>query len=120
MASLAPPPLPPRVALADDWHLYRMHFRLWQIFISFFTVLVTAWLCNFGAVSADTKLPPQTVKEELIIAAKNSFDYSSFIIAAIQSGINMSSNSCGAPQSGSKRMPPSSGVRVRWSTSAFR
>lgn len=52
MASLAPPPLPPRVALADDWHLYRLHFRLWQIFISFFTVLVTVWLCNFGAVSA--------------------------------------------------------------------
>ena len=52
MASLAPPPLPPRVALADDWHLYRMHFRLWQIFISFFTVLVTAWLCTYGAAAA--------------------------------------------------------------------
>jgi hypothetical protein len=52
MASLAPPPSPPRVATADDWHLYRLHFRLWQIFISFFTVLVTAWLCTYGAVAA--------------------------------------------------------------------
>ncbi len=42
---------------------------------------------NFSAVSADTKLPPQTVKEKFIIAGKNSFDYSSFVIAAIQSGI---------------------------------
>ena len=43
---------------------------------------------NFSAVSADTKLPPQTPKEKFIIAAKNSFDYSSFLIAGIQSGIN--------------------------------
>jgi hypothetical protein len=48
---------------------------------------------NFSAVSADAKLPPQTVKEKFTIAAKNSFDYSSFIIAAIQSGISMNGNS---------------------------
>jgi hypothetical protein len=48
---------------------------------------------NFSAVSADTKLPPQTVKEKFVIAGKNSFDYSSFIIAAIQSGISMNGNS---------------------------
>jgi hypothetical protein len=48
---------------------------------------------NFSAVSADTKLPPQTVKEKFTIAGKNSFDYSSFIIAAIQSGISMNGNS---------------------------
>jgi hypothetical protein len=48
---------------------------------------------NFSAVSADTKLPPQTPKEKFVIAAKNSFDYSSFLIAAIQSGISMESNS---------------------------
>ncbi|MDE1176405.1 MAG: hypothetical protein PW789_07325 [Edaphobacter sp.] len=48
---------------------------------------------NFSAVSADTKLPPQTVKEKFVIAAKNSFDYSSFIIAGIQSGISMASSS---------------------------
>lgn len=48
---------------------------------------------NFSAVSADTKLPPQTPKQKFIIAAKNSFDYSSFVIAAIQSGISFSSES---------------------------
>jgi len=48
---------------------------------------------NFSAVSADTKLPPQTPKQKFIIAAKNSFDYSSFLIAAIQSGISMGTNS---------------------------
>lgn len=48
---------------------------------------------NFSAVSADTKLPPQTPKQKFSIAAKNSFDYSSFIIAAIQSGVSLSTNS---------------------------
>ena len=48
---------------------------------------------NFNAVSADTILPPQSPKEKFIIAAKNSFDYSSFLIAGIQSGINFSSES---------------------------
>ena len=31
---------------------------------------------NFSSVSADTKLPPQTAKQKLTLAAKNSFDYS--------------------------------------------
>lgn len=48
---------------------------------------------NFSAVSADTRLPPQTPKEKFIIAAKNSFDYSSFVIAGIQSGVSMANNS---------------------------
>jgi len=48
---------------------------------------------NFSAVSADTKLPPQSVKQKFTIAGKNSFDYSSFVIAAIQSGVSMASNS---------------------------
>lgn len=48
---------------------------------------------NFSAVTADTKLDPQTPKEKFVMAAKNSFDYSSFVIAAIQSGINMASDS---------------------------
>jgi hypothetical protein len=48
---------------------------------------------NFNAVSADTKLPPQTPKQKFIIAAKNSFDYSSFVIAGIQSGVNLATNS---------------------------
>src|SRR5579862_2319926 len=48
---------------------------------------------NFSSVSADTKLPPQTPKEKFILAAKNSFDYSSFLVAGIQAGISMNGNS---------------------------
>ncbi len=48
---------------------------------------------NFSAVSAGTRLPPQTAKEKFILAGKNSFDYSSFILTAIQSGISMNGNS---------------------------
>ncbi|MGD0442491.1 MAG: hypothetical protein ABSA39_01015 [Edaphobacter sp.] len=48
---------------------------------------------NFSSVSADLKLPPQTVKQKFTLAAKNSFDYSSFIIVGLQAGISMSGNS---------------------------
>jgi hypothetical protein len=48
---------------------------------------------NFSSVSADTKLPPQTPKEKLVLAAKNSFDYSSFLVAGIQAGFAMDSKS---------------------------
>jgi uncharacterized lipoprotein YbaY len=48
---------------------------------------------NFSSVSADVKLPPQTPKQKLILAAKNSFDYSSFFVASIQAGFAMDSNS---------------------------
>jgi hypothetical protein len=48
---------------------------------------------NFSSVSADTKLPPQTAKQKLTLAAKNSFDYSSFLVAGIQAGISMNGNS---------------------------
>jgi hypothetical protein len=48
---------------------------------------------NFSSVSADTKLPPQTAKQKLTLAAKNSFDYSSFLIAGVQAGISMNGDS---------------------------
>jgi hypothetical protein len=48
---------------------------------------------NFSSVSADTKLPPQTAKQKFTLAAKNSFDYSSFIIAGVQAGISMNGDS---------------------------
>jgi hypothetical protein len=48
---------------------------------------------NFSSVSADLKLPPQTPKQKLTLAAKNSFDYSSFFVASIQAGFAMDSNS---------------------------
>lgn len=48
---------------------------------------------NFNAVTADTKLPPQSVKDKFVMAGKNSFDYSSFLLAAVQSGFSMATDS---------------------------
>jgi hypothetical protein len=48
---------------------------------------------NFRSVSADTKLPPMSPKEKFIIAGKDTFDYSSFLIAGIQAGISMNGKS---------------------------
>jgi hypothetical protein len=48
---------------------------------------------NFSAVSADTKLPPLSPKEKFILAGKNSFDYSSFLIAGVQAGFAMNGKS---------------------------
>jgi hypothetical protein len=44
---------------------------------------------NFRAVSADTKLPPETVKEKFIDATEDSFDYSSIFIPAVIAGYDM-------------------------------
>ncbi len=48
---------------------------------------------NFRAVSADTKLPPQTVKEKFTSTAQQSFDYSSIVFSAILAGVNQAENS---------------------------
>ena len=48
---------------------------------------------NFRAVSADTKLPTQSVKDKFKTAALDSFDYSSFIFAGIQAGISQATDS---------------------------
>ena len=48
---------------------------------------------NFRSVSADEQLPPQTVRDKFIIAGKDSFDYSSFLIAGVQAGFAMNSKS---------------------------
>ncbi|HEU4636283.1 MAG TPA: hypothetical protein VFS41_08910 [Edaphobacter sp.] len=48
---------------------------------------------NFNAVSADSMPPPQSPKEKFVIAAKNSFDYSSILLSAIQSGVSMATDS---------------------------
>ena len=54
---------------------------------------ILGFVPNFSAVSADTKLPPQSAKDKFLIAGRNSFDYGSFILTAFQSGISMASNS---------------------------
>lgn len=48
---------------------------------------------NFRAVSANTKLPPQSVKEKFITASQDSFDYSSFVLPAVLAGYSLGVNS---------------------------
>ena len=48
---------------------------------------------NYRSVSADQHLPPQTVKDKFVAAGHDSFDYGSFIIAAVQAGFSISGNS---------------------------
>ncbi len=43
---------------------------------------------NFRAVSADTKLPPESPKEKFKTAFLDSFDYSAFIFVGVQAGIS--------------------------------
>jgi hypothetical protein len=47
---------------------------------------------NFRAVSADEKLPPQTIKDKFTTGALDSVDYSSFIFVAIQAGVAQTRN----------------------------
>ena len=44
---------------------------------------------NFRAVSANQKLPPETVKEKFVSATQDSFDYSSIFIPAVIAAYNM-------------------------------
>jgi hypothetical protein len=48
---------------------------------------------NFAAVSADTQLPPQSVREKFALARQDSVDYSSFVWAGLQAGQSMGLNS---------------------------
>ncbi len=48
---------------------------------------------NFRSVSADEKLPPQSVKEKFIDATQDSFDYSSVLIPILLAGFGMAENS---------------------------
>lgn len=48
---------------------------------------------NYRAVSADTQLPPLSLKSEFWLATQDSFDYSSFILAAILAGYGHARNS---------------------------
>jgi len=50
-------------------------------------------LPNFRAVSADVKLPPQTVKQKFTTAFEDSFDYSAIFIPAALAGYNLARNS---------------------------
>jgi hypothetical protein len=52
MALLAPPPRTPRIALDDNDDLGHLRLRMTQILATIVTILVTAWLCTFGAIPA--------------------------------------------------------------------
>jgi hypothetical protein len=44
--------MPPHIAMADDDGLARLQFRLWQLWITTLTVMITAWFVTFGALVA--------------------------------------------------------------------
>ena len=48
---------------------------------------------NYRSVSADQHLPRQTVKDKFVAAGHDSFDYGSFVLAAVQAGFSISGNS---------------------------
>jgi hypothetical protein len=47
---------------------------------------------NFRAVSANTKLPPQSPKQKLLTATLDSFDYSSLFLPAVVAGYSQATN----------------------------
>jgi hypothetical protein len=52
MATLAPPPAPPRIAAGDDDRAKRLRMRLTQTMATMVTLLTTAWACSLGAIPA--------------------------------------------------------------------
>ena len=48
---------------------------------------------NFRAVNADTKLPPQSVKDKFVTATEDSFDYSSVVIPLVLAAYHLGQNS---------------------------
>jgi len=48
---------------------------------------------NYRAVSADTKLPPLSVKGKFVLATQDSFDYSSVLVAGFMAGMAQARNS---------------------------
>ena len=52
MSHLIPPPPPLRVALADDDGLRGLRSKLWTLWMTILTILVTAWFCTLGPISA--------------------------------------------------------------------
>ena len=57
---------------------------------------------NYRAVSADTQLPPLSLRTKFWLATQDSFDYSSFVTAAMLAGISQAKNSSPEFGQGSK------------------
>ena len=56
------------------------------------TTRILGIIPNFRAVSADQKLPPQSVKEKFVTASQDSFDYSSIVVPLGLAGFNLARN----------------------------
>ena len=56
------------------------------------TTRILGILPNFRAVSADVKLPPQTVKQKFTTAFEDSFDYSALFVPLALAGYNLGRN----------------------------
>jgi hypothetical protein len=56
------------------------------------TTRILGILPNFRAVSADVKLPPQTVKQKFTTAFEDSFDYSAIFVPLAIAGYDLESN----------------------------
>ncbi len=52
MAQRVPPLPPPPVALADDDGLRRVRLRLWQVWWTVLTILLTVWFITLGPLPA--------------------------------------------------------------------
>jgi hypothetical protein len=52
MAQMAPPQQPPLVAVDDGDGRSRLRFRLWQLWWTVLTILVTVWFMTLGPVPA--------------------------------------------------------------------
>lgn len=53
MPQIIPPPTPPlQVALGDHGGFRSLRTRLWLLWLTFLTVLITAWLCTLGPLPA--------------------------------------------------------------------
>jgi hypothetical protein len=52
MATVAPPPAPPRVNTGDDGRTRKLRLRMGQVLSTMVTLLITAWICSFGAIPA--------------------------------------------------------------------
>jgi len=50
MIEIAPPKPPLRIALGDDDGLAKLHLRLWQVWLTFLTILATVWCMTLGPI----------------------------------------------------------------------
>lgn len=52
MRQIAPPPAPPRIALADRDGFQPLQLKLWLVWVTAVTVMITAWVVSLGPVPA--------------------------------------------------------------------